>query len=137
MVQFPASVIGRFVRFALVGTLGFGVDTGVLYAGLTAGLTLYSGRVVSYLAAASFTWYVNRRMTFRSSDREILREWVRYLLANTVGGLVNFGTYAALVASLPAIARMPVLAVGAGSIAGLVFNFALSNTVVFDRGKHG
>jgi hypothetical protein len=43
----------------------------------------------------------------------------------------------ALVAGVPIMARMPVLAVGAGSIAGLMFNFALSYTVVFGRGKHG
>jgi putative flippase GtrA len=126
-----------FARFAVVGALGFVVDSGVLYAGLALGLTLYSGRIASYLAAASFNWYLNRRFTFASTDRQLLREWARYLLANAVGGGVNLATYVALVTTVPAVARMPVLAVAAGSIAGLIFNFALSWAVVFDRGKRG
>ncbi len=134
--RFPRLASG-FAWFALVGALGFVVDSGVLYAGLALGLSLYSGRIVSYLAAASFTWYCNRRITFRSTDRRAFLEWARYLLANAVGGGVNLATYMALVAGVPIMARMPVLAVAAGSIAGLLFNFALSYTVVFGRGKHG
>ena len=131
-----ADVLPGFVRFAGVGALGFVVDSGVLYGALGLGLSLYSGRGVSYLAAATFTWYLNRRITFVSTDRAVVREWLRYLVANAVGGLVNLGTYAALVATIPVMARLPVLAVAAGSIAGLVFNFVLSRTVVFGREKH-
>ncbi len=50
----------EFVRFGAVGTAAFVVDTTVLYLALWAGLGLYAGRVVSYLAAATFTWYGNR-----------------------------------------------------------------------------
>lgn len=131
----PRLVTG-FARFAIVGALGFLVDSAVLYAGLAVGLGLYAGRIVSYLAAASFCWYLNRRFTFRSADQRILREWLRYLMANAVGAAVNLGTYAILVASLAIMAKAPVLAVGAGSIAGLVFNFALSHKLVFRSGRH-
>lgn len=129
-------VIARFARFAGVGVLGFVVDSATLYAGLALGLSLYTGRIASYLVAASFNWYLNRRVTFGSTDRRFVREWARYLLANAVGGLVNLGVYALLVATLPIVARMPVLGVAAGSVAGLVFNFLLSWAVVFERGKH-
>jgi putative flippase GtrA len=47
------------------------------------------------------------------------------------GALVNYGTYAALVASVPLVATRPVLGVAAGSVAGLVFNFTLSKLWVF------
>lgn len=131
-----AKLASGFARFAGIGALGFVVDSGVLYAGLGLGLSLYSGRAVSWLAAATFTWYCNRRITFASTDTAVVREWARFLLANAVGGAVNLGTYALLVANFALMARLPVLAVGAGSVAGLVFNFALSWTVVFGRGKH-
>ena len=120
-------------RFATVGALGFVVDSSVLYAGLAAGLTLLSGRMVSFLTAATFTWYCNRRFTFRSAGRDYAREWLRYLIANAVGGGVNLGVYAALVTAVRAIAAMPVIAVAAGSISGLIFNFALSRALVFSR----
>ncbi len=54
----------QFLRFAVIGTAAFVVDTAVLYCALWAGLGLYSGRAVSYLVAATFTWYGNRRITF-------------------------------------------------------------------------
>ncbi|MGH8576331.1 MAG: GtrA family protein, partial [Gammaproteobacteria bacterium] len=48
---------GRFLRFGLVGTAGFVVDAAALTAAMAwLGLGPYGGRVVSYLAAATFTW---------------------------------------------------------------------------------
>lgn len=123
-------------RFAAVGAIGFVVDTAVLYAALAAGLTLYSGRLVSFLTAATFTWYCNRRFTFRSKGDDRMGEWLRYLLVNAVGGLANLGAYAALVAGLPLVARLPVIGVAAGSVAGLAFNFTLSRRLVFARGQN-
>ena len=49
----------QFLRFGVVGTLGFLVDTAVLYLGLALGLGLYLGRAISYLAAASANWALN------------------------------------------------------------------------------
>jgi putative flippase GtrA len=122
-------------RFAAVGTLGFVVDSSVLYAGLGLGLTLLSGRLVSFLTAATFTWYCNRRFTFRSIGNDHAREWLRYLMVNSVGGGVNLGAYAALVGTVRAFAEMPVFAVAAGSVIGLIFNFALSRALVFGLGS--
>ena len=125
------NLMSGLARFTAVGALGFVVDSSVLYAGLAAGLTLYSGRALSYLIAATFTWYCNRRFTFRSKGRDYAREWLRYLLANAVGGAANLGIYAALVASFREVAETPVIAVAAGSATDLIFNFVLSRFVVF------
>ena len=54
------------------------------------GLGVYSGRVVSYFAAATTTWYLNRRITFVGyDDARPLRQWFRFVLTNGFGGLVN------------------------------------------------
>jgi putative flippase GtrA len=132
----PPSLLYRLARFTAVGALGFLVDSGVLYAGLAVGLNLYSGRLASFLAAASFTWYLNRRFTFQSTTNRYVKEWSRYLLANTLGGVANLGVYALLVAKMAVVAAMPVLAVAAGSATGLIFNFALSQTLVFGRQRN-
>lgn len=55
----------------------------------------------------------------------------RFVAANGVGALVNYGTYAALVALVPFVAARPVLGVAVGSVAGLVFNFTFSKLWVF------
>lgn len=122
----------QFLRFGVVGTIGFVVDTAVLYAGLAIGLGLYGGRAISYLAAASTTWALNRAWTFRGQgDKPALQQWAIFLLVCLVGFACNYGTYAALVSSVPAVARYPVVGVAAGSLAGMIGNFLLSRRFVF------
>jgi putative flippase GtrA len=124
----------QFLHFALIGALGFLVDAASLQAFLNiAGLDLYWARGGSFLIAVTFTWWMNRRFTFQSSDNRLLLEWGRFLAANSLGGAVNLGTYAALVATLDLVASFPVLGVAVGSIAGLAVNFVGSRFFVFHR----
>jgi putative flippase GtrA len=115
-----------------VGAAGFLVDAGVLQLAMFLATGLYLGRLVSYLAAATFTWFLNRHYTF-AATRSNARggEWSRFLAANAIGGLVNYSVYAAMVAGFSRIAALPALGVAAGSIAGLVINFTLSKRLVF------
>jgi putative flippase GtrA len=125
-------VLLQFMRFGVVGGIGFVVDTAVLYAGLALGLGLYLGRAFSYVAAASTTWALNRAWTFRGQGRgSALQQWAVFLAVNLVGFACNYGTYAALVASVPTVAHHPVIGVAAGSLAGMFGNFLLSRRFVF------
>lgn len=122
----------QFLRFGVVGTIGFVVDTAVLYAGLALGLGLYGGRAISYLAAATTTWALNRAWTFRGQgDKPALQQWATFLLVCLVGFAFNYGTYAAMVATMPLVERYPVIGVAAGSLAGMLGNFLLSRRFVF------
>lgn len=125
-------VLMEFLRFGVVGTIGFVVDTAVLYAGLALGLGLYGGRAVSYLVAATTTWALNRLWTFRGrGDGPVHQQWALFLLVNLVGFAMNYGTYAALIAFVPLVAAHPVLGVAAGAIAGMFGNFVLTRQLVF------
>ena len=125
-------VLMEFLRFGVVGTIGFVVDTAVLYAGLALGLGLYGGRAVSYLVAATTTWALNRLWTFRGrGEGPAHQQWALFLLVNLVGFAMNYGTYAALIAFVPLVAAHPVLGVAAGAIAGMFGNFVLSRQLVF------
>lgn len=122
----------EFMRFGVVGTIGFVVDTAVLYGGLALGLGLYGGRAVSYLAAATTTWALNRLWTFRGrGDGPVHQQWALFLLVNLVGFAINYGTYAALIEFVPMVAALPVLGVAAGALAGMFGNFVLSRQLVF------
>jgi putative flippase GtrA len=124
-------LFGQFLRFACVGALTFFVDAGVLTGVLRlAPGQFYLGRVISYLAAASAGWWLNRRFTFEA-DGARWRQWLRYLIANLSGGAANYAVYAALIAIVPLCRAYPVVAVAAGSLAGLVLNFAASRRFVF------
>ncbi|MYZ47915.1 GtrA family protein [Propylenella binzhouense] len=118
----------RLLRFSVVGTGGFLVDVAVLQLCLSLGLDPYSGRAVSFLAAVTFTWALNRAYTFDPSGRPIAVEWVSFVAACSAGGAVNYAVYAVLVASL---AAPPGLAVAAGSLAGLAVNFLAARRIVF------
>lgn len=127
-------LLRQFFLFGIVGTLGFGVDTGVLYAarwGL--GCDPYTGRALSFLAAVTFTWFCNRVVTFRghASGQGLWAQWVRFALVNSAGFAVNYGAYAALVATLPWVAQHLVVGVAAGSLAGMFVNFFASRHFVF------
>lgn len=123
---------GQFLRFAAVGAAGFLVDAGALWLAMQAGAGPLGGRALSYLAAATFTWALNRRLTFREAGAGgALAQWARFLAVNAVGGAVNYAVFAALVLAGGAFAAHPTLAVAAGSASGLVFNFAFSKRLVF------
>ena len=106
----------------------------VLYLLSRAGMDLYSARACSFVAAASFTWFGNRRLTFPSAPaarRPLTGDWFLYLGAMTLGGLVNYGSYALLITYLPLFHDHPWLAVAAGTAAGLLINFTIARNVLY------
>ncbi len=121
------------VRFSLIGGIGFVIDSAVLYSVLYAfSLDLYTARVISYLAAASFTWLLNRHFTFnRFKDPERLKQWIKFLTFNAIGGAVNYTVYALAVTFSNFIADYPITGVALGSISGLAFNYNCSRFFVF------
>ena len=112
----------------------FSLAQGII-AGLGAlalGAGPYLGRIPAYLTAATTTWALNRAWTFKaSSSGPVARQWALFVAVNLLGFALNYGTYAACIAFVPLAAAHPVLAVAAGSIAGLFSNFFLSRLLVF------
>ena len=124
----------RFFLFGIAGTLGFLVDSLVLYM-IKAALGLYLARAVSFLAATCATWTFNRRITFadRRTGLPPHHEFARYVPMVMGGGGVNLGLYALLVSLYPFVAHHPVLGVAAGGFAGMCVNFVLVKSLLFRR----
>lgn len=128
-------LLAEFVKFALIGTAGFIIDAATLTLLRAIGMGLLTGRVCSFLLAASCTWYGNRHFTFRRRPAApAARQWPAFVAVNSIGAAANYATYAALVTTHPFVAQHPVLGVAAGSLAGLAWNFSLSRAVVFRGG---
>jgi putative flippase GtrA len=128
----------QLVLFSVGGAFGFIVDAGVLQL-LVAGIAWdrFTGRLISFLCAATVTWVFNRRYTFRGSRRHSLWvEWLRYVFAMSGGFACNFAAYSALVLWLDIQGRWLILAVAAGSVAGLGVNFAASRYWVYRHHRH-
>jgi putative flippase GtrA len=124
-------LLRQFLQFAVIGVAGFLWDTAVVYA--TAPLIgPYAAGVVSFFIVGTINWLANRYWTYRHlSHAAMHRQLVMFLVANTVGFVLNRGTYAALIATQPFVAHHLVFAVAAGAGAGMFVNFFLSRRLVF------
>jgi putative flippase GtrA len=123
----------QIIMFALVGALGFLVDSGVLYIGLYVfDLGYYLGRLASYLTAATVAWHFHRVYTFKvQNNSNKKRQLFSFIVLNSVGGTANYLIYAFLVAGYEAFRRDPVLAVAVGALVGMFINYYLSKRIVF------
>lgn len=130
-----------FARFAGVGGVMALIDGGVLYA-LHAGLGVgvYAARLVSFPLAMTVGYFLNRHFTFRFRPRFLhpLRELLRFYAVHSSGGVINYATFAAIIAggSFAGIEGMlgywlPLLGVVVGGVAGMCFNFVLAGKLVF------
>lgn len=127
----------EIVRFGISGIAGFIVDAGIV-ALFTQEFEIgpIVAQVIAFTVAVTVTWLINRHWTFAEHASERwLHEWTRYVAANSVGAVVNNGIYAILVLTLAVFAKNPVLAVAAGSMAGIGFNFSSSKLFVFASAK--
>jgi putative flippase GtrA len=123
-------MLQQLALFTLVGGAGFVVDAGVLLLLIHfVGMDVYVSRLLSWLVAATFTWWLNRTLTFRYQGGRLLRQWLMFLAANSGGGLINIGVSSALIA----LTLTPVAAVACGSLSGLLWNFLASRRFVFRR----
>jgi putative flippase GtrA len=125
------NMLAQFLRFGVVGTFGFVIDTATVYASRGA-LGLYGAGVLAFLVAATANWWVNRIWTFRGLGSGALHhQWAKFLAANSLGFVLNRGAYFILVTVSVLCAANPVIAVAAGSVTGLAANFTLSRRLVF------
>jgi putative flippase GtrA len=125
-----------FVRFAVIGGLGYllaivllAIGTGMLK------LEFAAANAITIVLTMVFTWLGNRYFTFRNRRAHglpaILQEWLKFMGANGLGALVNYLCALALVHYAAAPFSNAFVAQASGVLAGLVFNFTLSRTLVF------
>lgn len=123
--------------FAVAGGAGYVVDAAALLLAAPV-LGPYGGRLLSFCAAVLATWLLNRRLAFREarSGLPLHREFLRYFAVCLGGGSVNLATYSLLVMVFALSGWWLLVALGAGSLAGMAVNFTLSRRFVFaGRGK--
>lgn len=132
------SVLRRqLMGFGAAGIAGLLVDLAVLFV-LAPVLGWYAGRVLSFLAAASATWWLNRRFTFAASTQNTGRmpaasiwpEYGRYIVSMLGGAVMNYTVYVLALQFVP-LPWAPALGVALGSLAGMSLNFVAARYFVF------
>lgn len=137
MIPSPARTLldkNRFLRFGMVGGIGFAVDAGgLLLLMATVGIAPLPARLLSMFCAITVTWLLNRSFTFRSENPRSLREWLVYALCIGGGAVVNYGIYYAGLQLLP-IADMHSRAVAAvipATAIAMLVNYNVMRLFVF------
>ena len=137
----------QILRFGAVGVAGLLVDLAALFI-LAPLLGWYAGRVVSFLAAATATWALNRRFTFRAAaplgnhaharaaSTSIWREYTRYIVSMLGGAAINYTVYVLTLHGVDA-SFAPALGVALGSLGGMVANFVAARYFVFKAPAEG
>jgi putative flippase GtrA len=128
--------VSAFLRFALVGGAGFFVNAAAFWIALN---VLHLGKDIAwffaFVPAVTFTWWGNRTITFHEHAsvgfRDTLYEWMRFVVANGFGALVNYAAYETLIHWALWPLNNPYAALAIGVLVGMVFNFTLSKRVVF------
>lgn len=116
------------MAFSVIGLFGFVTDGAVLtFLSVGIGINIYLSRFISFTLASLATWLLNRRHTFRRISKDIKRsptnEYIRYIVIQISGALINLGIFTWLVAVNPALHAIPVIPLAAGAGVALVFNF--------------
>jgi putative flippase GtrA len=123
----------RLARFGLVGVAAAGVHMGT-FALLQRlfGFGNSLAWIVSFLAAASSAWLMNRRFTFKDrADARKPQEWLRYLAVASLGAAAHFAAFHGAIALSEFFARHPWLAIVPGSLASLAVTYAGASSFVF------
>lgn len=130
----------QFILFSLIGTLGLCVDLITLYF-TSKFFDFIFARLISFIFAVITTWILNRNITFEAanllySDDSIyilyLTEFIKYLITNSLGGIINLSTYYFLI-TYDKIDVGIYIATILGGGAGLILNFILSKIIVFNQ----
>lgn len=128
----------ELLLFAVGGVVGLVIDAGIVQ--LLVGMehwNPYFARVISFLVAATFTWWWNRRYTFaaRRSERAAHAEWLHWVGLMSIGAVINYGVYAVLLMNFASLHRWPAVAAAAGSAVAALVNFSTARGMLFKSAK--
>ena len=125
----------QFLGYAMVGLGGFLVDASILtLLSVHLGMSLFSGRCISFTAATLTTWLLNRIFVFSAGgpgNHGRLGEYGRYLAVQVAGAVTNLAVFFLLVQMFPTLARLPALPLAVGALAALGLTYLGSWRFVF------
>lgn len=124
--------MSRFLRFGVVGGVGFFVDAVTLALLLaTIDLNPFLLRIVSIAVALTVTWQLNRIITFNPSRRALYVEGGRYGGVGFATSAINYLVYSACLLAIPGMP--PLLALVIGSASAMILSYFGYAKLVFDR----
>jgi dolichol-phosphate mannosyltransferase len=120
----------RFISFALVGALGVVVNLAVLELARAAGVHFGNAQTLGTVVAMVANFQLNNQLTYRAQRLKGARAWrglILFLAVCSLGAYANIGIAKALYAEN----RSGLFAGAAGAVIGVVWNYAVSATLVW------
>jgi dolichol-phosphate mannosyltransferase len=120
----------RFISFALVGAFGVLINLAVLQIARDAGLSFSTAQTIGTFVAMIANFQLNNQLTYRTQRLKGAKIWqglVLFMLVCSLGAIANIGIANALYAQKAS----SILAGAAGAAVGVVWNYAVSATLVW------
>lgn len=122
-----------FLRFVVVGGLGFCVDGGLLTILMAYSWEVIPARCFSFFLAVSATWILNRFWTFDSVKRKSIRmEYAYYFGTQILGAAINLSIFFVLIGAYPVLRDTPLIPLAFGATVSIGFNYFVSKLFVFN-----
>ncbi|MDE2811721.1 MAG: GtrA family protein [Gemmatimonadota bacterium] len=130
LARFPT--LARIASFLAVGATGFVIDVGV-YLGLQGiGVEHRLARFVSFWPAVTWTWRLNRDITFIDRPGTApVTQWARFVAGCLTGLAVNVGTYTVLTTFVVFFDRYRLLALVCGVVLGSLVNYLAASLYAY------
>ncbi len=124
----------QFYYFAIVGSIGFIIDTSVFYV-LHLEIDYALSRIISILTALTITWLANRTITFQVEKKASHLEWLKYVVMNSIGALINFSVFIFLAKSNPFLKQYFIIPLALATGVSMWFNFGMNKFYIFRKKK--
>ena len=122
------------VKFAGVCLVGFAVDAGGLWGWMRLGESKDVARLLALVIALQVTFVLTRWLVFESHEPGTFgRQWWRYMVANSFGGLCNFVFFEALTHSRWREVSGPWVALVLSASTAFFINYAGTRLFVYGR----
>ncbi len=120
----------RFISFALVGVIGVLVNLIVLQLASTAGADFGKAQTIGTVVAMVANFQLNNQLTYRAQRLKGGRAWrglALFMIVCGLGAIANIG----IATTLYAANGHSLLSGAAGAAVGVVWNYAVSSTLVW------
>jgi putative flippase GtrA len=126
------------IRFGLVGGVNTVIDFGTLFTLTSLGLPPLLSNVISTTFAFFFSFFANKKYTFKSTGTNVKREIILFTVITLFGLWVIQSVFIAIMTTLLSSLVLPhgimlFIAKVTATIASLIWNYTLYSRIVFKK----
>ncbi|WP_072679786.1 GtrA family protein [Arcobacter sp. LA11] len=128
----------QFIKFGVVGTIGFIVDATILvYLINSLSFEIPFARIISFIIAVFVTWTLNRNFTFtKNRNFEKRKEYIYYLSIQTIGALLNYIIFILLVYFDEFFKNNIIISLAIASVLAMFFNFFMIKRKIYNNSNN-